>query len=85
MTTIQERLRYKGVEDKSISFKAGIALSIVGEAADIIDKLVEALNGTILQIEYLHDKFQETGSGNAELLRAREALKAAGVAKLNDQ
>ena len=62
MTTIQERLRYKGVEDESIFFKAGIALSIVGEAADIIDQqqatiteLVEALEKADLALNSMVD------------------------------
>jgi hypothetical protein len=39
--------------------------------------LVEALEQATLQIEYLHEKFQPTGSGNAVAARARAALAAA--------
>ena len=49
-----------------------------------IKELMVALNGTILQIEYLHVKFQETGSGNAQLLLAREVL-AKHKGYLNDE
>lgn len=38
--------------------------------AELNDGLVEA----VLQIEYLHEKFQETGSGNAALARIRSLL-----------
>jgi hypothetical protein len=38
------------------------------------EKLVAALREAILQVEYLHAKFQETGSGNAVLAQARAAL-----------
>ena len=41
----------------------------------------EALGEAERQIEYLHDKFSETGSGNAVLARIRAALaKAEGTA-----
>lgn len=38
-------------------------------------RLEEALREAALQIEYLHEKFQETGSGNAVLAKIGEALK----------
>ena len=41
------------------------------------DALLGALEEAALQIEYLHGKFQETGSGNAVLARARAAIAAA--------
>jgi len=41
--------------------------------------LVSALAQAALQIEYLHGKFCETGSGNHVLARVREALASAGV------
>lgn len=34
-----------------------------------------ALEEAVLQIEYLHEKFGETGSGNAVVARARAVLK----------
>jgi hypothetical protein len=43
-------------------------------AANLYPELVEALEGAETQIQYLHDKFQETGSGNAELARIRTIL-----------
>lgn len=36
-----------------------------------VKALEEALTESILQIEYLHGKFQETGSGNAVLSRLK--------------
>ena len=33
-------------------------------------ELLEALTTCVLQIEYLHEKFQETGSGNAAIAQA---------------
>lgn len=37
--------------------------------------MVEALKEAKLQIEYLHDKFNETGSGNSALAKIDAALK----------
>jgi hypothetical protein len=39
--------------------------------------MLNALNEASIQIEYLHEKFGETGSGNAVLTRVRAAIKAA--------
>ena len=39
-----------------------------------VARLEEALREAKLQIEYLHGKFQETGSGNAVLARIDSAL-----------
>lgn len=44
------------------------------EAADKIEDLRAMLKEAVLQIEYLHEKFGETGSGNAVLARARNLL-----------
>lgn len=40
--------------------------------------LIAALTEAELQIEYLHEKFSETGSGNAVLAKIRAALALAG-------
>ena len=40
-------------------------------------ELLEKLGNCALQIEYLHDKFHVTGSGNAAIARAREAIRKA--------
>lgn len=40
------------------------------------EHLTQAVIGARLQIEYLHEKFQETGSGNAVLARINVALAA---------
>jgi hypothetical protein len=37
-------------------------------------ELRAALNEAVLQIEYLHEKFRETGSGNAVVARIRNLL-----------
>lgn len=47
--------------------------SLIAAAPD----LYEALQTCILQIEYLHGKFKETGSGNAALAAARYAISKA--------
>ena len=39
-----------------------------------VARLEEALREAKLQIEYLHGKFQETGSGNSALARIDSAL-----------
>jgi hypothetical protein len=41
-----------------------------------VEMLTAALEGAGLQIEYLHDKFDGTGSGNAILAQIRAALMA---------
>lgn len=51
------------------------------EAADEIERLSHtraALEEARAQIEYLHEKFQETGSGNGVLARIDAALNAGG-------
>lgn len=40
-----------------------------GELEDSIDGLVDALRESTNQIEYLHKKFQETGTGNAVIAK----------------
>ena len=42
--------------------------------------LLEALKEAILQIEYLHEKFSPTGSGEAVLAKAKTAIARAGGA-----
>jgi len=37
-------------------------------------ELLAALKEAVLQIEYLHEKFKQTGSGEAVLFRARAAI-----------
>ena len=38
--------------------------------------LKDALAESLLQIEYLHDKFAETGSGNTTILRGKALLES---------
>ncbi len=45
--------------------------------------MLEALKDAALQIEYLHDKFQETGSGNSVLSGIRAAIAAAEAEPVN--
>lgn len=40
------------------------------------DELLNHLREAKLQIEYLHDKFQETGSGNAVIFKIDSLLKS---------
>jgi chromosome segregation ATPase len=47
------------------------------EAAE--DQLRAAIGEAVLQIEYLHEKFHETGSGNAVLAHLRAVLSPAPV------
>ena len=44
--------------------------------ADLADALAEAAEEAKQQIEYLHGKFQETGTGNAVIARLESALAA---------
>ena len=44
--------------------------------ADLTDALAEAAEEAKQQIEYLHGKFQETGTGNAVIARLESALAA---------
>ena len=44
--------------------------------ADLADTLAEAAEEATQQIEYLHGKFQETGTGNAVIARLESALAA---------
>jgi len=52
---------------------ARAALEAALAEAEIV-RLREALRDASLQIEYLHEKFQETGSGNAVLAKLRTLL-----------
>lgn len=46
---------------------------------DVVHELVEALTEAKLQIEYLHEKFKATGSGNAVLAKIEAALALAAL------
>jgi hypothetical protein len=59
---------------KKLRREAG-TLATMYSAADEIERLRAALEEARLQIEYLHDKFRETGSGNAALARIDAARK----------
>lgn len=43
------------------------------------EKLTRLCCDAVVQIAYLHDKFQETGSGNALIARLEAQLKASGA------
>lgn len=49
-------------------------------APDVIERVRVALDNARAQIEYLHEKFQSTGSGNASIARITEALRLLGDA-----
>jgi hypothetical protein len=44
---------------------------------DVNAKMLEALKESKLQIEYLHERFWETGSGNMVLAKIQSAIKLA--------
>jgi hypothetical protein len=50
---------------------------LLRQAANEIEKLRGLLLDANLQIEYLHDKFRPTGTGEATLARIRAALSPA--------
>jgi hypothetical protein len=56
----------------------GEAASLLRSQAEEIARLREAVEEAIRQIEYLHGKFAETGSGNAVLARLRAAINRSG-------
>jgi hypothetical protein len=60
----------------ALIFEAADALSRLSEDKK---RLEEALEESILQIEYLHGKFSETGTGTAVIASARSALKGEGT------
>lgn len=39
-----------------------------------VDVLLDMLQETLIQIEYMHERFQETGSGNSVLTRGYALL-----------
>lgn len=43
------------------------------------ERLSDLCEQALVQIAYLHDKFRETGSGNALIARLEAQLKASGV------
>lgn len=44
------------------------------KATEQRDKLLDALTGAIVQIEYMHRKFQETGSGNGLIAKLEQLV-----------
>jgi hypothetical protein len=82
MSDLIERLRKRGDitlpgSDSATATMCREAAAALRSAAAREAALVEALEQATLQIEYLHEKFQPTGSGNAVAARARAALAAA--------
>lgn len=60
--------------EQQAAFEEGAEWANEQNAAEIAE-LVEALRESALQIKYLQDKFQETGSGNAVLANILALLK----------
>ena len=60
--------------EQQAAFEEGAEWANEQSAAEIAE-LVEALRESALQIKYLQDKFQETGSGNAVLANILALLK----------
>jgi hypothetical protein len=73
MSDIGTRLKIQG-DVGLIGLPPGFKVVSFSEAADEIARLRAALRDARLQIEYLHGKFQATGSGNAVLARIDAAL-----------
>ena len=48
--------------------------AFIVRACNSHDELIEVLKDAILEIEYLHDKFKTTGSGNATLAKIDAAI-----------
>lgn len=63
----------KGQEDLNTMTRADAFLEITHLRARVRE-LEGVLTGARLQIEYLHEKFRETGSGNAVLAGIKAAL-----------
>ena len=65
------------MNDGAAILKDGVQMSVSEVIAELnrASALEEALRESILQIEYMHRIFQETGSGNAVLARLK-ALEA---------
>lgn len=77
---LQETSAHLGVRNPA-DYTTNMSVAEALEAATLITslraenaRLRGALNEAVTQIEYLHDKFQVTGSGNTVLARARAAL-----------
>ena len=64
-------------EQKALCKKYGhLTLGQTMQRLDLADALAEASEEAKQQIEYLHGKFQETGTGNAVIARLESALSA---------
>jgi hypothetical protein len=46
----------------------------IAQQESYINELIDALQDAVSQIEYLHEKFVETGSGNAVIARCRAVV-----------
>ena len=64
---IVEKMEEHSMDDYAIP-------EIYRAAERAIGNLALTMGTCVLQIEYLHDKFQETGSGNATIAEATEAI-----------
>lgn len=63
---------FRAENDRSLANLASQARYV--RAVNAHDDLVKALEEARLQIEYLHDKFQQTGTGNLVLARIEATL-----------
>jgi hypothetical protein len=65
------------IAEASIGITGEIDLAnaaFIVRACNSHDELIEVLKDAILEIEYLHDKFKTTGSGNATLAKIDAAI-----------
>jgi hypothetical protein len=79
--TLSEKIKTKIAKQKAVGHDVTSVVSydMLNEWADDAqtlqaenERLREAVGEAINQIEYLHQKFQETGSGNAVLSRLKQ-------------
>lgn len=76
--TPEEVKRYKCIGEYGMDYcKKGhyVAFDDYQSLQSERDKLVEVLRECEIQIEYMHEKFKKTGSGNAVLAQISRALK----------
>lgn len=69
------------VDDAEFAANAAFIVKAVNNHEALVERLKEAC----LQIEYMHSKFDETGSGNAVLARINATLSAVGTSQVRGE
>ena len=75
MPDLIKRLRNRASCGPYMGAEHGQTVFQLKEAADALEAMRDALREAKSQIEYLHDKFAETGSGNGALARIDASLR----------